>query len=385
MAQQSLMPSQQVAWGVPLARIEPEIRRLRRTALGIDSERWLVARASTLALVIYLENSQQEPAVCALVDQIARRHPLRAIVLVPEPAQAGSVAAADLYVTCQSSTDGGRHVSCEKIVLHLRGHTGPLTSILAPLLQYEAPTFLWWTAGLQPASPTLKELITIADRFILDVAQSAPTQNDLLGLIHLIRDHPRLVPSCTAWAHLAPWRYVTALLFDAPGIPPYLRGVRHARLDYISPAGSTDFPTTSALFLGWLTSQLGWQAGPITPLSGERAFQSEFRAGGHPLRVFLNGHAGAPSDVGDIRALIFESLGPAGEARFTITPADEPGVFCLTRQVAGRREASCELVAPVPTPEQVLLNELARLEHDTVFEQALTVAVRLFPPTTASP
>src|SRR4051794_2657303 len=105
-------PEQFFAQGIPveIGKIQRELKKLWQ-----DSDR-VATRASRLNLVIYSAAESSLRANTALVEQIARRHALRAILIAAKPQYSdGSRVRAWINAHCQVSKTGAKQRCSEQI------------------------------------------------------------------------------------------------------------------------------------------------------------------------------------------------------------------------------------------------------------------------------
>jgi glucose-6-phosphate dehydrogenase assembly protein OpcA len=146
----------------------------------------------------------------------------------------------------------------EQVVLdigpsHLRG----LETVVDPVIVSELPTLLWCPHGHQDAVEALRGLV---DVMLLD-SEDLPEPSE--GLERADQELRSSYVVDLAWLRTTPWRERLAASFDP--------GRRRCQLTEISQLVIRHRPssTASALLLaGWLSSRLGWDAGPLASANG---------------------------------------------------------------------------------------------------------------------
>jgi glucose-6-phosphate dehydrogenase assembly protein OpcA len=142
------------------------------------------------------------------LDGMAAHHPSRTLLLFPEP-DAPSGIAAELSVRCFPV--GDREICGEVIELHLRGdRVRAPASIVVPLAISDLPVFLRWRGEPPFRASQWSDLVTLADRVIVDSSEWGELRYD-----ELAATFPRTAVSDLAWARIHPWRVALARRWPA--------------------------------------------------------------------------------------------------------------------------------------------------------------------------
>ncbi|MEP6695177.1 MAG: glucose-6-phosphate dehydrogenase assembly protein OpcA, partial [Chloroflexota bacterium] len=267
-----------VFWGAPASSIdalERELARLRRAAVAHARERGqTLARASVLNLVVYSEREVHARRAARTVAQLALRHPSRAIVLLGDRDREGVLASVQLHCHVPES-DGAQPVLYEQILARVRGDFDErVASVVIPLLVPDLPVFLWWTGTPPSDARHLDDLVTLADRFIVDSADFARADVTLPQVARLARHNVGITD--LNWARLTHWRELIAQFFDVPIWRPFLDGITGIRIGFAVDMDGRDIhPSQALLLLGWIASRLGWQ--PVEALAPAEAGGVLFR------------------------------------------------------------------------------------------------------------
>ncbi len=127
----------ETVWGAKadgVSALERELARLRRSSGAHAKEQGVsVARASVLNLVVLATRDVHARRAAATIDELATRHPSRAIVVVTDRDRTGTDA--DLEMRCRLPHPGGaQQVSYEQILIRARGNADQrLASAVIPL------------------------------------------------------------------------------------------------------------------------------------------------------------------------------------------------------------------------------------------------------------
>jgi glucose-6-phosphate dehydrogenase assembly protein OpcA len=171
-------------------------------------------RTSVMTHVAWVPEPWLEQARVALAG-MGERHPSRTIILVPD-ADTGTNsidAAASLERYALPGVE--RNICSEVIELHLHGKRAKApASIVEPLLVSDLPVFLRWRGEPPWGAPELDQLVSVADRLIVDSNEWPDLPGDYASFAELF---PHVVASDIAWARTGRWRVLLASLWPAIG------------------------------------------------------------------------------------------------------------------------------------------------------------------------
>jgi glucose-6-phosphate dehydrogenase assembly protein OpcA len=371
----------EVFWGAQATSIdalERELARLRRAAVAHARERGqTLARASVLNLVVYSEREVHARRAARTVADLALRHPSRAIVLLGDRDRDGVVASVQLHCHVPQS-DGAQPVLYEQILARVRGDFDErVASVVIPLLVPDLPVFLWWTGTPPSDARHLDDLVTLADRFIIDSADFARPDHTLPEVARLARH--RVAITDLNWARLTHWRELIAQFFDVPAWRPFLDGITGIRAGFAVDMDGRDIhPSQALLLLGWLSSRLGWR--PVEALAPSEAGGLLFRMGradGAPIMVRLRPRFERGLDAGDVSGIRIQAAYGGETAEFVIKRAPDERHATTTAIIGG--VVRSERVVPLPALgiRELLGEELAIARNDHVYEVALAALMAL--------
>ena len=371
----------EVFWGAQATTIdalERELARLRRAAVAHAREQGqTLARASVLNLVVYSEREVHARRAARTVADLALRHPSRAIVLLGDRDRDGIVASVQLHCHVPQS-DGAQPVLYEQILARVRGDFDErVASVVIPLLVPDLPVFLWWTGTPPSDARHLDDLVTLADRFIIDSADFARPDQTLPEVARLARH--RVAITDLNWARLTHWRELIAQFFDVPAWRPFLDGITGIRAGFAVDMDGRDIhPSQALLLLGWLSSRLGWR--PVESLAPSEAGGLLFRMGradGAPIMVRLRPRFERGLDAGDMSGIRIQATHGRETAEFVIKRAPDERHATATAIIDG--VVRSERVVPLPALgiRELLGEELAIARNDHVYEVALAALMAL--------
>ncbi len=270
---------------VEVGKIQRELKKLWQ-----QSDQ-MATRASRLNLVIYNSGESSIRANTALVEQIARQHAIRAIIIAAKPQLPGNSVRAWVNAHCQLDKKGAKQRCSEQIAFELTGearHQGLTPNIILGHLDSDLPMYFWRQGEF--ANPS-EQLMAWVDRLIFDSADW-PRPADQFALVRRISAASDLEPEALAdlnWTRLAGLRFAIAQFFDAPDALDSLTALASVEIAH---APGTGVRTRALLLVGWLAAQLGWKQ-TEKPAGDTLSFHAE---NGGTVTVKLDASGGADGD-----------------------------------------------------------------------------------------
>lgn len=361
--------------------LERELARKRRSSGAHAKEQGVaVARASVLNLVVFATREIHARRAAATIDELATRHPSRAIVIVTDRERAGRDP--DLEMHCRLPHPGGaQQVSYEQILIRARGDADRrLASAVIPLLLPDLPVFLWWTETPPLDAAYFDELLVLADRLIVDSGDFARPDETLPRLHAVARaGHRRYGVTDFNWTRITPWRELVMQFFDVPAWRPFLDTITGIRVGFAVDADGREIhPSQALLLIGWLASRLGWTAvESLAPSEAGGLLFSMKRADGAviPVRVrprFIRG-----LEEGDLSGLRIQSEDAGRHAEFVVKRSETSAHATALATIGGR--GISERIVPLGRPGvgELLGEELTIARSDSIYEDALAALVTL--------
>jgi glucose-6-phosphate dehydrogenase assembly protein OpcA len=425
-----MIQSQEVQSGmrqVDVDNIERELDNMWRqtNASALASGSHPATRNSVLTLVAFTYGEQAALVTRNAVNAMVGMHPSRSVIIAPLNSHDGPPL--ESYIDTGLYTSGAGASYGEQIVVLARDDAVPhLSGVVLPLIISGLPSYLWWRNDPPWRTEQLEAMVDGCDRFIVDTSEM---QQPLPGLVAL-DDLQRRKKSASAtsdfnWSRQAPWRELTAGFFDAPALRPYLQGIDRVTIEYA--AGAEDSPTnpvSAYLLAGWLASRLGWLLHTGRRSHGVDAAQEHtlYNAAGQPITIEINARFGVP--LKSWQELVAEEDptpsqetqdGQDGRAPATARTKEPPcvgpgalmslhlharldaaktGIFAIAREPDMRHASTLSHVPEGAPPSQtvhlpsigessLLATQLQLMDHDTIFEDALTMAAELAGPAAA--
>ncbi|MGH3079683.1 MAG: glucose-6-phosphate dehydrogenase assembly protein OpcA [Gaiellaceae bacterium] len=192
-------------------------------------------RTSVLTHMAWVPAEWQSAATQTLAG-LGARHPSRTLLLFPEPEQSDRVAAR-VFLECHPLEGEARQLCNEVVELRLGGPRAEApASVAIPLLLPDLPVFLRWRGRPPFRTEQYTQMISIADRLVVDSAEWP----DVPGAYAELEEFFEVVAvSDIAWRRTHPWR--EALSRAWPSLPDRIESS----------------PAEAALVAGWLRSRAG--------------------------------------------------------------------------------------------------------------------------------
>lgn len=207
-----------------------------------------------LTLLVWVEDEADGRNVLLIVQQLAGKHPIRAIVLnASETASEEHVSA---WVGHGCEGPAGEAVCSEQIILRADQHASELlVSAVRGLLVSDLPVYLWWRSGSAFGNPVFAGLRKLADRIVVDSTLLGDGAAALDTLRRLVQAQPG-APTVrdVNWQRTEPWRTAIAACFDDDDILALLPRLNRCGITYAS-AGEASASARSLLLYGWLASR----------------------------------------------------------------------------------------------------------------------------------
>jgi glucose-6-phosphate dehydrogenase assembly protein OpcA len=240
------------AQGTTPAEIDAALRALLRER---QAERGTWAPARVLNLVVVIDRAYRGEIVGRL-ERVGRYHPSRMVVCAVEARRNRLDAWA--AIEGEGTPRPGELASVREHVeleLGLR-HLASLASVVDPILVPDLTTVVWSPHGYDQA---VDALLGLADVVLLDSLDEDPLA--ALTRVNQLAEEAYVVD--LAWLRSTPWRERISAAFDPPRLRPALHEIAAVEVRH-----RYDSNVAALLFLGWLTSRLGWRPAALEPQRG---------------------------------------------------------------------------------------------------------------------
>jgi glucose-6-phosphate dehydrogenase assembly protein OpcA len=226
------------------------------------------------------------------LERVGRFHPSRTIVCAIEPRREKLDAWATM--SCDVEPSGGALAVCEERIEVEVGnkHVEGLDTVVDPLIVPDLSTMVWSPHGHDEAVDALTGL---ADVVLLDSVQAADSASAVARARQLL-ETGYVVD--LAWLRSTPWRERIAATFD----PEQWRSSL-GQIESVTVRHHHESEVSALLFLGWLASRLGWEAGSLVRQNGSILSRAKTRR----REVLLKLEAEQKQDVPGLAGITIET------------------------------------------------------------------------------
>jgi glucose-6-phosphate dehydrogenase assembly protein OpcA len=250
-----------------IAEIESELARIwagedRTTTMDGAPARHVAARTSVMNLVVVARRPEVAEHCAATIQALTGRHPSRTMIIGSADPDGPSWLDARVEAHCVLPREDAPETCAEMIHLTAGGEAGRhLAAIAAPLIVHDLPVTIWWPGEPPFAARPTQDLLSIADRLVVDGSTWSGDGLERLREMAGLLDTTRLAISDFALIRQSRWREAIASVFDDPEFLPYQRSFRRIAVTY-STHDETGAPGSANLVkpvyhVAWLASRLG--------------------------------------------------------------------------------------------------------------------------------
>ena len=236
-----------------------------------DSEAFVPARVLNLVVIV---DRDWRGEIQNRLDKVGRYHASRTILVSVEEGRTTIDASAAM--TAEEELERGElAVAQEHVVLDVGPkHMKALDTIVDPLVVSDLATLLWSPHGHHDGVDAMQQLaqVILIDSVQADDPPHAVRRSSELAERHYVVD--------LAWLRSTPWRERVASTFD-PG--QWRRDL--SSISSVTVRHKPDSAMAGLLLLGWLSSRLGWEPGPMTEHDG--GAQGKAKAHKHEIKLAL--------------------------------------------------------------------------------------------------
>jgi glucose-6-phosphate dehydrogenase assembly protein OpcA len=236
--------------------------------------RHIAARTSVMNLVVIARRPEIAERGAATIQALTGRHPSRTIVVQSADPDGPSWIDARVEAHCILPREDAPETCAETIHLIAGGEAGRhLSALVTPLIIHDLPVTLWWPGEPPFTSRASIDLLTVADRLVVDGSTWNGDGLARLGEMATIAETARLAVSDFAMVRQSRWREAIASIFDDPDFLPFLRSLRRIAVTYAThdeagAPGSTNL-VKPVYHVAWLASRLGLSVTkPLATASG---------------------------------------------------------------------------------------------------------------------
>jgi glucose-6-phosphate dehydrogenase assembly protein OpcA len=221
-------------------------------------------------LVVIARRPEIAERGAATIQALTGLHPSRTIVVQSADPDGPSWIDARIEAHCVLPREDAPETCAETIHLIAGGEAGRhLQALVTPLIIHDLPVTVWWPGEPPFTSRACVDLLTTADRMVVDGSGWSGDGLARLAEMAAIADTTSLAVSDFAMVRQSRWREAIASIFDDPDFLPYLRSIRRVAVTYgthddTGAPGSTNL-VKPVYHVAWLASRLGLSV--VKPLS----------------------------------------------------------------------------------------------------------------------
>jgi glucose-6-phosphate dehydrogenase assembly protein OpcA len=239
---------------------------------GGAPERRIAARSSVMNLVVVAGRGEVGERAAAIIEGLTGRHPSRTVVVSQADPDGPAWIDAQIQAYCVLPSDTAPETCSELVYLTCGGESGQhLAGLIAPLLIHDLPVTAWWPNETHFEARATKELLSMADRVIVDGAGWAGDGLDRLVEMARLPRAFGVEISDFALIRQARWREAIASTFDRPALMPYIGHLDRLEVHYAAADGAAGMANVvrPLYHVAWLAARLGM------------VVEQPFRAGDH--------------------------------------------------------------------------------------------------------
>ena len=232
------------------------------TAPGQDGgdERRVAARSSVMNLVVVAGRGEVGERAAAIIEGLTGRHPSRTVIVSQADPDGPAWIDAQIQAHCVLPSDTAPETCSELVYLTCGGEAGQhLAGLVAPLLIHDLPVTAWWPNETHFEARATTELLSMADRVIVDGAGWAGDGLDRLVEMARLPRAFGVEISDFALIRQTRWREAIASTFDRPALLPYVSHIDRIEVHYAAADGAPGMTNIvrPLYHVAWLAARLG--------------------------------------------------------------------------------------------------------------------------------
>jgi glucose-6-phosphate dehydrogenase assembly protein OpcA len=352
---------------------------LTATGDGGEPERRVAARSSVMNLVVVAGRGEIGERAAAIIEGLTGRHPSRTVVVSQADPDGPAWIDAQIQAHCVLPSDTAPETCSELVYLTCGGESGQhLAGLIAPLLIHDLPVTAWWPNEPHFEAHATKELLSMADRVIVDGSGWAGDGLDRLQQMARLPRAFGVEVSDFALLRQARWREAIASTFDRPGLLPYLAHVDRIEVHYAAADGTPGMANIvrPLYHVAWLAARLGMVvesplAAGAEPWSG---YDATLRHGRRRVSVGLRPME-STSPRGTTLALELHAMRGHSQLWVEVTAYADGVVVQASLDAQSMRER--RFLAPRRREPELLAETIDAAGRDAISTEILAMAARL--------
>jgi glucose-6-phosphate dehydrogenase assembly protein OpcA len=366
--------------------VEGQLAELwKQIAGGVSSEDDVaVLRARVANLLVFVANAGLLEDLHQMMLELTAVHPSRVLTMLGEREAPDRDIEMSVESFCQTEKrTGAKRLCCEEVALKAQGSfVAELPSAALPLMVSDLSTFLWWRDAVQTQDKVFANLLSAADRLVIDSAEFEVAQRDLLEINNLfVAGHStRVGISDLNWARLTFWRGLLADFYDVPAYQKWLDNIDQVRIDYVGSEREPEKVAPQAwLIAGWLAGRLGWElSNQETAEQKQETLSFRFSAKGRDsespgIRLELTRVDRGQRKPG---RLVQIELRASGASFIVARSADNLHILAEAK-IGAHTQRGRVLPVRNRSTAQLLSREMEILCNDQIYQEAVAMAARM--------
>jgi glucose-6-phosphate dehydrogenase assembly protein OpcA len=354
---------------------------IQLTSPGQDGaqERRVAARSSVMNLVVIAGRGEVGERAASIVEGLAGRHPSRTLIVSQADPDGPAWIDAQVQAHCVLPSDTAAETCSELVYLTCGGESGQhLGGLVAPLLIHDLPVTIWWPGEPQFESPTSTELLTMADRMLVDGSGWAGDGLERLAEMAALTARYEIEISDFALLRQARWREAIASTFDRPALLPFLGHLDRIEVHYAASDGAPRMANVvrPLYHVAWLAARLGMTV--VTPLASRAAawsgYHATLRQGRRQVQVeLLPVESSAPRGT----TLIVELHATRGHSQLSIQVTAYAEGVVVRASLDGEEMPERRFLAPRRREADLLAETIDAAGRDRISREILAMSARL--------
>lgn len=346
------------------------------------SERRVAARSSVMNLVVIAGRGEVGERAAAIVEGLSGRHPSRTLIVSPADPDGPAWIDAQVQAHCVLPSDTSPETCSELVYLTCGGESGQhMFGLVSPLLIHDLPVTVWWPGEPHFESRSSEELLSMADRVLVDGSGWSGDGLQRLGTMCGLPKRYRVEVADFALLRQARWREAIASTFDRPALMPYLGHLDRIEVHYAAADGAPGAANVvrPLYHVAWLAARLGMAV--VAPVRAATqpwgGYEAVLRHGRRRVHVSLRPmESSAPRGT----TLLVELHASRGRSQLWVEVTAYADGVVVQAELDGESMPERRFLAPRRRESDLLAATIDAAGSDAMSAEILAMASRLVEP-----